>query len=178
MDEAVIKEEVIEETCNFTFKNGEYVEVKQVEFEQKPENLLETEIKTETKEDFFENHNSDGFFEDVEGKLKENDFINSKVFKKVGTLQCEICQKTMSRNLIKMLTMEEDKTVLFEVFKLERSLEKRTSYVCVSHIQKIIDENDGKLRFASTPSEKSLRSFIRNNKKLMQDDKKSINLIF
>ncbi|PIC12719.1 hypothetical protein B9Z55_028234 [Caenorhabditis nigoni] len=47
MDEAVVKEEVIEETHNFMFKSGEYVEVKQEEVEQKPEHLLEEKIKTE-----------------------------------------------------------------------------------------------------------------------------------
>ncbi|CAO4381524.1 unnamed protein product [Caenorhabditis nigoni] len=165
MNEAVVKEEVIEETCNFTFKNGEYVEVKQEEIEQKPEYLLENEVKTEPI-GFFENDKADvEFLGDVEGKPKEKDFDIKKVSREVGTFQCEICQKTMPRGLLKMITLEEDKTVLSEIFKPERSLEKRVFYVCVSHIQKTIEENDGKLKFASTPSEKRLRSFIRTNKK-------------
>ncbi|CAO4381429.1 unnamed protein product [Caenorhabditis nigoni] len=72
MNEADIKEEVIEETCNFTFINGEYVEVKQEEIEQKPENLLEQEIKTEPIE-FFEKNNSDEFCEDIKLEPKESD---------------------------------------------------------------------------------------------------------
>ncbi|PIC29630.1 hypothetical protein B9Z55_021152 [Caenorhabditis nigoni] len=165
MNEAVIKEEVVEEEFNFTFKNGEYVEINQEEIEQKPEYLLEKDIKTETNDDSFENNNSDGFFEDVEEKPEEKEFNIEKVSREVGTFQCEICQKTMPRGLLKMITLEEDKTVLSEIFKPERSLEKRVFYVCVSHIQKTIEENDGKLKFASTPSEKRLRSFIRTNKK-------------
>ncbi|PIC29652.1 hypothetical protein B9Z55_021168 [Caenorhabditis nigoni] len=50
MDDTVIKEEVIEEDFNFTFKNGEYVEVKQEEIKQKPEYLLEKDIKMEAEE--------------------------------------------------------------------------------------------------------------------------------
>ncbi|PIC29636.1 hypothetical protein B9Z55_021156 [Caenorhabditis nigoni] len=71
MNEAVIKDEVTEETYNFTFKNGEYVEVKQEEVEQKPGNLLEREIKTESI-DPFKNKNSDEFLEDVELKPGES----------------------------------------------------------------------------------------------------------
>ncbi|PIC29520.1 hypothetical protein B9Z55_021075 [Caenorhabditis nigoni] len=77
MDEAVIKEEVIEETCDFTFKNEEYVKVKQEEIEQKSEYHLEKEIKSETI-DFSETNKSHGFFEDVEPKPGES---NSKVEK-------------------------------------------------------------------------------------------------
>ncbi|CAO4381537.1 unnamed protein product [Caenorhabditis nigoni] len=161
MNEAVIKDEVIEEEFNFTFVNGEYVEVKQEEIEQKPEHLLENEVKTETID----------FAENVELKPKE---IDSKVetgSTEVIYLECEICQKMMPRNLLKMIKSEDYKVVLAEVFKIEGSLKIKFPYVCVSHIQTIIDDYDGKLKSASTPSEKRLRSFIRINKANMKQKK-------
>ncbi|PIC29623.1 hypothetical protein B9Z55_021145 [Caenorhabditis nigoni] len=150
MNEAVVKQEVIEEPCNFAFKTGEYVEVKQEEIERKPENLLEKEIKTEPI-DFVENNNA--IFEDVP---------------EVSTLKCEICQEIMPRKLLKLITMKEDKTVLSELFKVGGSLETMTTYVCVSHIQTIIDQNGGKVKRSSTPFEKLLLSFIRRNKYLIK----------
>ncbi|CAO4381450.1 unnamed protein product [Caenorhabditis nigoni] len=162
MDEVIVKEEVIEETRNCTLKNGEYVEVKQEEIEEKPEYLLEKEIKTETI-DFYE---SNEFPEDV--KQKERGSPVEKVCKE-GTFQCEICQKKMPRNLLKFITSEDDKTVLSEMFKVEGFDEMNSIYVCYSHIQTIIDENDEKMKLPITPYEKLLRSFITKNKNIMRN---------
>ncbi|PIC29543.1 hypothetical protein B9Z55_021093 [Caenorhabditis nigoni] len=177
MNEAIVKEEVIEEPYNFTFKNGEYIEVKQEEVEQKPEHLLGQKIKIEPI-DFFENDNSDGFSEDVQLEPKECGSEIANVSTEFGGQKCKICQKKMARNLLKLITSEEDRTVLSQIFKDDCFKEMNTIYVCYSHIQTIIDDNDGKVKFASTPSEKRLLSFIRKNKKLMQVNEKSINLIF
>ncbi|CAO4381523.1 unnamed protein product [Caenorhabditis nigoni] len=180
MNEAVIKEEVIEET--HTFKNDEFVEVKQEEVEQKPEFLLEQDIKTETNDefsedvkpepiDFLETIESDKFFDDFELEPKENYSKTETVSTEVTKFKCEICQKTMPRNLLQLIKSEDHKTVLAEVFKIEGSLEKRTPYVCVSHIQAIIDDNEGRMKFAGTPFERLLRSFITKHKKLMKERK-------
>ncbi|CAO4381456.1 unnamed protein product [Caenorhabditis nigoni] len=158
MNEAVVKEEVIEETHNFAYEDEEFVGVKQEENGEKPENLLEKEIKTEPI-DFFENNNSDGFCEGVEQKPKECDFKVEKI--------CKICHKRMPRNLLRYIKLDDDKTVVSEFFKVELFME--VNYVCLSHIQKIIDDNDGKLKLARTPSEKRLRSFIIKNKRMMRD---------
>ncbi|PIC29550.1 hypothetical protein B9Z55_021098 [Caenorhabditis nigoni] len=171
MNEGIIKGEVIEEDFNFTFKNGAYIELKQEEVEEKPENLLEKEIKTEPIE-FFENNDSDGFFENVKLEPKECDSPIEMVFKEGCFFQCQICQKKMPRNLLKFIKSEDEKTVLSEIFKVEGLAEMNRTYVCYSHIQTIIDDNEGKLKFANTSFEKLLRSFIRNNKMLMQVDKK------
>ncbi|PIC29518.1 hypothetical protein B9Z55_021073 [Caenorhabditis nigoni] len=165
MNVGVIKEEVIEETHNFTFKNGEYVEVKQEEIEQKSEYLLEKEIKKESNDDYCENNNSDGFFEDGELKPKE---IDSKLTE-ITELKCEICQKRMPRSLLKLITSEDDKTALSQFFKFERALEAKTPYVCVSHIQMIIRDNDVKVKITKKPLEHLMRSFIRRNRYLMKD---------
>ncbi|CAO4381451.1 unnamed protein product [Caenorhabditis nigoni] len=159
MNEAVVKEEVIEEEHNFTFRNGEYIEVKQEEVELELEYLLEKEIKMETNDDFSGDNISDGFFEDVKLEPKES---HSKIDR-----ICKICHKRMPRSLSKLITSEEDKTVLSEMFNVE-FMGTNPSYVCYSHIQTIIDENDGKLKLARTPFEKLLRSFIRKNKKLIK----------
>ncbi|PIC29640.1 hypothetical protein B9Z55_021160 [Caenorhabditis nigoni] len=156
MNDGVIKEEVIEEPCNFTFRNGEYVELKQEEPEQKPENLLEKEIETEPIE----------FFEDIVQKPKEMNFKN--LWRKVSMLKCEICQETMPKECSKLIKLKEDKIVLSENFKIEGSLELNSPYVCVSHIQKVIDDNDGKLKSPSTQSEHLLCAFIKRNKKSMR----------
>ncbi|PIC14646.1 hypothetical protein B9Z55_026885 [Caenorhabditis nigoni] len=100
MNEAIVKEEVIEETCNFTFKNGEYVEGKQEEIEQKPQTLLEKEIKTESI-DSFENNDSKPFFEELEPK-KESDFKIEKVRNRysmngVKRQNCQVCYMTKTR---------------------------------------------------------------------------------
>ncbi|PIC29621.1 hypothetical protein B9Z55_021143 [Caenorhabditis nigoni] len=153
MNEAVIKEEVIEETYNFTFKNGEYVKVKQEEIEQKPEYLLEKEIKTEPID----------FVENVKLKTKKFDCTVEKVSEEITERICEICWRSMPRNLLKSINSEDEKTVLSHNFQTAGSLDNISPYVCISHIQKIIDENDGKLEFASTPFEKRLLSFIKRN---------------
>ncbi|PIC29626.1 hypothetical protein B9Z55_021148 [Caenorhabditis nigoni] len=153
MNEPIVKEEVIEEEFNFTFKNGEYVEVKQEEIERKPENLLEKEVKTEAI-DIFEKIESDDEF--------------SKDVPKVSMMKCEICQKSMAKKLLILIKLKIDQTVLSDFFEIEGSLEAIPPYVCVSHIQKIIDDNDGKLKSAKTPSEKRLRLFIRKNKKIIR----------
>ncbi|CAO4382049.1 unnamed protein product [Caenorhabditis nigoni] len=149
MNEAIVKEEVIEETCNFTFKNGEYVEGKQEEIEQKPQTLLEKEIKTESI-DSFENNDSKPFFEELEPK-KESDFKIEKVSIKMSELKCTIFWKRMPRKLLKLVKNDDDKTVLSEIFKIEGHRDIKTRFV--SHIQKIINENDGKLKSPSTPFE-------------------------
>ncbi|CAO4381461.1 unnamed protein product [Caenorhabditis nigoni] len=159
MNDGVIKEEDIEEGHNFTFKNGEYVEVKQEEIEEKPEYHLEKEIKTETNDDSFE---------DVKLEPTERDSPIEMVFDEGGFFQCQICQKRMPRRLLKFIKSEDEKTVLSEIFKTEGLAEMNRTYVCYSHIQTIIDENDGKLKLPKTPYEKLLRSFIRNNKILMR----------
>ncbi|PIC29503.1 hypothetical protein B9Z55_021059 [Caenorhabditis nigoni] len=177
MNEADIKEEVIEETCNFTFINGEYVEVKEEEIEQKPENLLEQEIKTESI-DFFEKNNSDEFCEDIKLEPEESDSKIEKVSSRITERICEICQKRMPRYLLKLIKTAEDKVVLSDVFKIREFMGTLPNYVCYAHIQTIIDDKHGKLRFASTSSGKLLRSFIAKNKHLMQVHKKSINVLF
>ncbi|PIC29525.1 hypothetical protein B9Z55_021079 [Caenorhabditis nigoni] len=163
MNDGVIKEEVIEEICNFTFKNGEYVVVKQEEIKRKPENLLEQEIKKEPID----------FFEDVERKLKENDFKIEHVFEEITERMCNICQKRMPRSLLKLIKSEEDKTVIFENFNAEGVLETRMFYVCLSHIQTIIDDNDGKFKRARNRFERLMRSFITKNKANMQVERKN-----
>ncbi|CAO4381441.1 unnamed protein product [Caenorhabditis nigoni] len=167
MNEAVIKDEVIEEEHDLTFINGEYVEVKQEEIEEKPEHLLEKDIKTDTI-DFFENNNSDEFPEDIQAKPKESD-SKIEIWRGVSLLKCTICQKRMPRSLLKWIRLEEDKTVLSQFFKLEGYLETRTPFVCYTHIQMIINDNDGKLKLKNIPFKKLLRSFIRRNKSLMKD---------
>ncbi|CAO4381460.1 unnamed protein product [Caenorhabditis nigoni] len=166
MNEAVIKDEVIEEDHNFTFKSGGYVEVKEEEIEKKPENLLEKEIKMETNDDFFE---------DVQPEPKECDHICSCTIKKapqeLSTLICKICQKRMPRNLLKWIKSDEDKIVLSENFEIKGSLGTKTSYVCYSHIESIINNNDGKLKLPKTPYEKVLRSFITKNKNTIKERK-------
>ncbi|CAS01106.1 Protein CBG27288 [Caenorhabditis briggsae] len=163
---AVIKEEVIEEKHYYAFKNENFVEVKQEEIEQKPEYLLEQEIKMEPI-DFFDANKSDSFFDDVELNPKENYSKGEKVSAESTKLKCEICQKTMPRNLLQLIKSEDNKTVLAEMFKLEGSLETRIFYICVSHIQMIIDDNDGQLKSTSTRSEQRLRTFISTHKKLI-----------
>ncbi|PIC35592.1 hypothetical protein B9Z55_014902 [Caenorhabditis nigoni] len=59
MNKAVIKEEVIEEARNFTFKNDENIRVKQEKVEQKPKNLRRNRIKTEPIDFFRQNSSSD-----------------------------------------------------------------------------------------------------------------------
>ncbi|CAO4381517.1 unnamed protein product [Caenorhabditis nigoni] len=162
MNEALGKVEVIEEPCNFAFKNGEYVEVKQEEIEQKPEKLLEKEIKTNPIDFFGIIKSDEELFEDVEPE---------KVSSEARTLKCKICQKGMPRKLLRLVKSEDDKAVLSDFFKVGGSIETWVSYVCVSHIQTIIDTNDGKLKFASTPFEQLLHSFIRRNKKTIKDSK-------
>ncbi|CAO4381527.1 unnamed protein product [Caenorhabditis nigoni] len=161
----VIKEEVIEEGHNLTFINGEYVEVKQEVVEQKTENILEQEIKKEQIDLFGKNNSDDEFFEDIILKQAENQVIQSlkRKPKEAGTFLCQICQNRMPRNLVKLVISEEDKTVLSKIFKVKRFLELRATYVCSSHIQAIIDNNDGKM-LPNTPSGNILRSFIRRNK--------------
>ncbi|CAO4381462.1 unnamed protein product [Caenorhabditis nigoni] len=168
MNEAIVKEEVIEEDINLTFKNGEYVEVKQEEVEEKPENLLEKEIKTEPI-DSFENSNWEKFFEATDRKQELIDSRKEKVSEEVNELRCEICKKTMPRNLLKLIKSEEDITVLSQFFKFEGSLETRTPFVCYSHIQAIIDDNEEKFKRPKKPTEHLMRSFIRRNKYLRKD---------
>ncbi|PIC29516.1 hypothetical protein B9Z55_021071 [Caenorhabditis nigoni] len=170
MSKAVIREEVIEEENNFTFINGEYVEVKQEEIEQKPENLLEQKIKMESIE-LFKNNNSDRFLEDVERKPKEIDYKIEKEFIGDGALSCKICKKIMPRSLLKLIMSEEDKTVLSEYLQIKGSLETRASYVCVAHIQMIIRENDIKVKITKKPLELLMRSFVSRNQYLMQVNK-------
>ncbi|CAO4381453.1 unnamed protein product [Caenorhabditis nigoni] len=174
MNEAEIKKEVIEEEFNFTFKNGGYVEVKEEEIEQKPEYLLGKYIKTEPIDVFESNNSGDEFFEDVKLKTKEKKKKlrrlpqKIEVSREVGTYPCQICQKTIPRNLLKLVMSEDNKIVLSEVFKVKRCIETIPIYVCSSHIQKIIDDNDGKLQSPKTPSEKRLRTFIKRNKLSMK----------
>ncbi|PIC29508.1 hypothetical protein B9Z55_021063 [Caenorhabditis nigoni] len=179
MNEAIVKEEVIEETNNFTYINGEYVEVKQEEIEQRPEYLLENEIKTEMNDDCFETNEPDEYFEDVKQEPGE---IGSKIEKlspEFSLLKCGICKKRMPKNLLKLIKSEEDKTVLSVFFfKIEGSLKIKSPYVCYAHIQTIIDTNGSKLKSPSTRYEQILRSFMTKNKRRMQVNKKSINLLF
>ncbi|CAO4381443.1 unnamed protein product [Caenorhabditis nigoni] len=154
MNDGVIKEEVIEEEFDFTFQNGGYIEKKKT----KPEPV-----------DFFENNNSDEFFEDVERKSKESNSKVENVWKEGSTLICKICQKRMPRHLSKLIKLEEEKTVLSEIFEVEGFLETRLFYVCVSHIQKIISDNDIKVKTTKKPLEHLMRSFIRRNTYLMKD---------
>ncbi|PIC29625.1 hypothetical protein B9Z55_021147 [Caenorhabditis nigoni] len=158
MSEPIFEYEVTEEENNFTFINGEFVEVKQEEIEEKPEYLLEQDIKKETNDDFFENNEADD-------KISE-------VVPEVSMMKCEICQKSTPRSLLRLVKSEDDKTVLSDYFEVEGSLEAIPPYVCVSHIQKIIDDNDGKVKRSSTPSEKRLRLFITKNKRMMKVNNK------
>ncbi|PIC29650.1 hypothetical protein B9Z55_021167 [Caenorhabditis nigoni] len=160
MNEAIVKEEVIEETCNFTFKNGEYVEVKQEETEQKPENLLENEIKTETIDLLAKNKPEIEVFELKQG---EWNYEIEKTFIEVNKPKCEICQKRMPRNRLKLIKLNDEKIVLFHIFKVKGMMEIDT-YVCWSHIQKIIDDYDGTLRNPSCSFGYLLRTVIRRNK--------------
>ncbi|ULT91912.1 hypothetical protein L3Y34_009534 [Caenorhabditis briggsae] len=164
MNEAIVKEEVIEEVCNFTFRNGEYVELKQEENKQKSEKLLKRGIKTETNEDFLEN---------VGRKPKECGSKIENLSTEFSTLICKICQKRMPRNLLKFVKSDEDKIVLSENFEIKGSLGTRTSYVCYSHIQTIIDDNDKKMKLPKTPYEKLLRSFITKNKYIIKEKTRS-----
>ncbi|CAO4381528.1 unnamed protein product [Caenorhabditis nigoni] len=166
MNEAIVKDEVIEGEFNFTFQNEEFVEVKQEEIERKPENLLENEIKTQPDE-FYEPNESDTFFEELEPE-KESDFKIKKVSTGVANLKCTICQKKMPRNLLKLITLEEDKTVLSKNFKVPLFVEMNPTYVCISHVQMIIDGYDGKLKSPTNRYEQLLRSFITKNKYKMQ----------
>ncbi|CAO4381521.1 unnamed protein product [Caenorhabditis nigoni] len=168
MNEAVIKEEVIEEDFNFTFKNGDYIEVKQEKIEKKPEYFLEQKIKTEPIDFFETNETEQEFFDDIEQMPREYGTKIETVSTEFTKFKCEICQKAMPKNLLQLIISEDNKTVLVEMFKLEESQEKRIFYVCVSHIQKIIDENDGKLKSPDTRSEQLLRIFISKHKKLMR----------
>ncbi|CAP20696.1 Protein CBG23981 [Caenorhabditis briggsae] len=162
MNEADVKEQVIEEEHDFTVKNGEYVEVKNEEIEQKTENLLENEIKMK----------ADEFLEDVELKPKESESkIENKMPKNYSMLKCEICQDTVPRNLLKMIRTEDEKIVLSEIFEVKGSMGKTTPYVCLSHIRKVISDNDGKLKIPITSFEHHLRAFIRRNKYSMNDSK-------
>ncbi|PIC29656.1 hypothetical protein B9Z55_021171 [Caenorhabditis nigoni] len=159
MNEAVVKNEVIEEEFSFTFKNEEFVEVKEEEIEQKPEYLLEKDIKTEPDESF----------DDFELNPEESDCNIEKISTEAGALSCKICQKRMPKNCLKFIKLEDDKTVLSEIFKIDGFLETKTYYVCYSHIQMIINANDRDLKFASTPFEKLLRSFNKRNKRSMKE---------
>ncbi|CAO4381513.1 unnamed protein product [Caenorhabditis nigoni] len=154
MNEAVIKEEVIEEELNFTFKNGEYVEVKQEEVEQKPEHLLEKEVKMKPID----------FPENVELKTKEEEI--EMVSEEITDSErvCDICQKIMPSNLLKWIKSEEEKIVLSKIFKVALFLKTNKIYVCTSHIQMIIDGYDGKWKSPKTRYELLLRSFVRRNK--------------
>ncbi|PIC29654.1 hypothetical protein B9Z55_021169 [Caenorhabditis nigoni] len=97
MNEAIAKDEVIEESNNFKFKNEEFVEVKREEIEKKPENLLEKEIKTEPIDFFEKNQSETKFFEGTEQKPKECDSkIEKKMCEVLGTIKCEICQRIQS----------------------------------------------------------------------------------
>ncbi|CAO4381431.1 unnamed protein product [Caenorhabditis nigoni] len=172
MNEAIVKEEVIEETCSFTFINGEYVEVKQEEdVEQKPEYLLEQEIKTEMNDDFFEANEPDEHFEDVKLEPEEIDSKTEKVSTRTTMGKCEICRKVMPRSLLSLIKSKDYKTVLSENFKIEGSLEIKLPYVCISHIQTLINDYDGNLKSPSTKSEQLLRTFISKHKILMKDRK-------
>ncbi|ULT91907.1 hypothetical protein L3Y34_009530 [Caenorhabditis briggsae] len=172
MNEAIVKEEVIEETCNFTFINGEYVEMKQEEIEQKPEYLLEQEIKLETNDDFFETNEPDEFCEDVKLEPKEIDSKIEKVSTRTTQGKCQICRKRMPRSHLTLIKSEDYKTVLSGMFKIEGSLEIKLPYVCVLHIRTIIDEYDGTFeKYAGTQFEKHLRTFISKHKSLMKDRK-------
>ncbi|PIC29546.1 hypothetical protein B9Z55_021095 [Caenorhabditis nigoni] len=158
MNEAIVKDEVIEETCSFTFKNGEYVEVKKEDIEQKPEFLLEKEIKTESID----------FFEDVKPKPKECDYPMEVVFKEANTFQCKICQKRMPRNSLKLIRSEEDVIVLTVVFNVILRMEAYLNYACYSHIRKIIHDIDDGVKLPGNPSDYVVRSFVRRNKYLMK----------
>ncbi|CAO4381446.1 unnamed protein product [Caenorhabditis nigoni] len=162
MNEAVINYEVIEEEHNYAFKNGEYVEVKQEEVEQKPENFLENEIKKEPID----------FFQDVKPESKESDSRIQKVFDEIIERTCRLCHKRMPTNLLKLIETEDEKTVISEIYKVEGSLKNISPYVCVSHIKAIIKDNIDKLELASTtPSEQRLRSFITQN--ILMKDRQS-----
>ncbi|PIC29661.1 hypothetical protein B9Z55_021175 [Caenorhabditis nigoni] len=161
MDEAIVKDEVIEETINFTFKNGEYVEVKQEKIEQIPENLLEQEIKTEPID----------FSGTFEPKTKKIVCKIEKVAEEIPEMKCEFCQKMMPRNLLKLIKPKDEQTVLSEMLSVElfREIypEMNPKYVCFSDIQTFFNEKYGQLKSTSTQSE-------RNSQDLMQVDKRSI----
>ncbi|PIC29544.1 hypothetical protein B9Z55_021094 [Caenorhabditis nigoni] len=159
MNEVIVKEEVIEETCNFTFKNGEYVEVKQEEFEQKPENLLEQEIKAESNSDFFE---------DTKPEPKESDSRYEKVSTNVTKQKCNICQKMVPRNSLKLIKCEGNRLVLSQIFNVELFMGPNPDYVCVTHIRNIVHDIDDKVKIPGNPSDYVLRSFFRRNQYLMK----------
>ncbi|CAO4381452.1 unnamed protein product [Caenorhabditis nigoni] len=164
MDEAIVKEEVIDEDFN---KNCEYVEVKQEEIEQKPGNLLEKDIET-VPIDFFENNNSNGFREDIKSEPKESVSEFEKVLTEFNALNCRICQKRMPRISLKLIRSEASKFAIAEMFKVEGFMETNPTYVCVSHIQKIINDIDEKVKIPGNPSEHLMRLFIRKNRYLMK----------
>ncbi|PIC29501.1 hypothetical protein B9Z55_021058 [Caenorhabditis nigoni] len=166
MNEAVIKDEIIEETHNFTFKNGEYVEVKQEEIEEKPEYLLEKEIKTEPS-DVFENNNSDCFFEDVELKPKECDSRNYENAtrapdalihrKKIYLMRnrtsdrriCRVCHMTKDISKLYQISSKGIRIVLMTgcVLRGTHSVDQAKSYIankegstCYSHRKETIDK--------------------------------------
>ncbi|CAO4381433.1 unnamed protein product [Caenorhabditis nigoni] len=164
MNEAIVKEEVIEETNNFTFINGEYVQVKQEEIEQKPENLLENKIKTETNDDFFEINEPDEYFEDIKLEPEEIESKTEKVSTATTKFKCQICRKRMPRSLLTLIKSEGNKTLLSEMFKIEGSLEINLPYVCTSHIRTIIDEYDGTFeKYAGTKGnhENKIAEFVK-----------------
>ncbi|PIC29499.1 hypothetical protein B9Z55_021057 [Caenorhabditis nigoni] len=153
MGEPVIKDEVIEEDFNVMFKNGEYVEVKQEEIEQNP---------------FVENNNSEEFPEEIKLEPKKSDSEIENVSTEISALKCKICQKRMPRNSLKMIKSEDDMIVLTAIFDVEVFKEYIATYVCLSHIQAIIDDNEAILKFAGTPFEKCLRLFIAKNKRFIR----------
>ncbi|PIC29631.1 hypothetical protein B9Z55_021153 [Caenorhabditis nigoni] len=171
MNEAVVKEEAIEEEYDFAYDDEEFVGVKQEKNEEKPEHLLQQDIKTGPNDIFETNEPEQEFFDDIEQMLRENDSKIETVSTEVKRLKCEICQKTMPRNLLNLIKSEGNKIVLAGVFKIEGSLETRAPYVCISHIQSIIDDYDGKLKSTSTPFEQLLRTFISKHKQLMKERK-------
>ncbi|PIC29634.1 hypothetical protein B9Z55_021155 [Caenorhabditis nigoni] len=164
MNEAVIKEEVIEEELDFTFKNNDFAEVK-------PANLLEKEVKMKTIDFIEKNISDDEFLEGVKLTPRESDSKVEKVPRRVIKLKCEICQKRMPRKLLKFIKSEEDKTVLSNIFKVSLFVDIITTYVCYAHIKMIIDAYDGKSKSPKTRYELLLRSFIKNNKYTMKDSK-------
>ncbi|CAO4381539.1 unnamed protein product [Caenorhabditis nigoni] len=158
MDEAIVKEEVIEETINFTFKNGEYVEVKQEKIEQKPENLMEQEIKTEPID----------FSGTFEPKTKKIVCKIEKVAEEIPEMKCEFCQKMMPRNLLKLIKPKDVQTVLSEMLSVElfREIypEMNPKYVCFSDIQTFFNEKYGQLKSTSTQSERNLQDLMKGRK--------------
>ncbi|CAO4381458.1 unnamed protein product [Caenorhabditis nigoni] len=159
MNEVIVKDEVIEEKCNFTSKNGEYVEVKQEETEKKPENLLEQEIKAESNSDFFE---------DTKPEPKESDSRYEKVSTNVTKQKCKICQKMVPRNSLKLIKCEGNRLVLSQIFNVELFMGLNPDYVCVTHIRNIVHDIDHKVKIPGNPSDYVLRSFFRRNQYLMK----------